>query len=226
MLSRQLLLITLLGLILRIGYTLTIYEPTLLAYHRGDYDLYRILAEEILRGDLAFQNSGFLLRPPLFPLLAAALDVDPLQILTVNVLLATCVIPLTYLLANQFDLPDKATLLSALIVALDPTSVKYAGVLLPEPLANLFLALSFLTMIKVRGADKQLAALSWALLSGSFIVLSAFTRPAAYLLWLPMALWACFARRTVGGGGGADPGHRRDCLSVLAWARVLEISQR
>lgn len=200
MLPRRLLLIILLGLILRAGYALAIYDPSLLPYHRGDYDLYRILAEEILQGDLAFQHSGYLLRPPLFPLLAAALDLEPLLILTVNILLATGIIPLTYLLANQFDPPEKLSLLSALIVAIDPTSVKYSGVLLAVPLANFLLALAFLTMMKIRGEDKLIAALYWGFLSGSLIVLSALTRSAAYLLWLPMALWAGFARRTVAGG--------------------------
>ncbi len=198
--QRKLLLIILLGLILRIGYAVAIYEPSLLPYHRGDYDLYHILAEDILRGDLAFQNSGYLLRPPLFPLLGAALGLQPLLIITVNILLATCVIPVTYLLANQFDLSEKLALLSAMIVALDPTSVIYSGVLLAEPLANLLLALSFVTLIKVRQAEKRSAILSWGFLSGIFVMLSAFTRPAAYLLWLPMALWAGFVRRTVGGG--------------------------
>ena len=202
MVSRGLLTLVCIGLLFRVAYALAIYEPTLLSFHRGDYDLYRILAEEILRGDLTFRNSGYLLRPPLFPLLAAAVKLEPLLIITVNILLATCIIPVTYLLAKQMELSEKLALLSALIVALDPTSVKYSGVLLAEPLANLLLALSFVTLLKLRRADKQFATLSWGFMSGSFIVVSALTRPAAYLLWLPMALWAAFARRTVAGGGG------------------------
>ena len=200
MLSRRLLLITLLGLILRTGFALAIYEPSLLPYHRGDYDLYYLLAEDILRGDLAFQNSGYLLRPPLFPLLAAALNLEPLLIIAVNILLATCVVPITHRLANQFGLSETLSLLSALIVAVDPTSVKYSGVLLAEPLANLLLALSFLALIRLRAADRPLAALSWGIMSGSLMVLSALTRPGAYLLWIPMALWAYFARRAIVGG--------------------------
>ena len=203
MLQRKLLLIILLGLILRIGYALAIYEPTLLSYHKGDYDLYRILAEELLRGDLTFQNSGYLVRPPLFPMLAAALNLEPLLIISVNILLATGIIPVTYLLATRLDLPERLSLVPALIVALDPTSVKYSAVLLPEPLANLCLALSFLTLLKLRGAGKRFSTMSLGFMSGGFIVASALTRPAAYLLWLPMALWACFARRTVARGGGS-----------------------
>ena len=228
MLQRKLLLIILLGLILRIGYALAIYEPTLLSYHKGDYDLYRILAEELLRGDLTFENSGYLLRPPLFPLLAAALNLEPLPIISVNILLAACVIPVTYLLAKELGLSEKLSLLSALIVALDPTSVKYAGVLLPEPLANLCLALSFLTLLKLRGAGKRFSTMSLGFMSGGFIVASALTRPAAYLLWLPMALWACFARRTVaggGGGGGAASCRLRNYFAGHARCRVLDAAQ-
>ena len=202
MVNRGLLSLVFIGLLFRIVYALAIYEPDLLPYHKGDYDLYYMLADEIVRGELAFRNSGYLLRPPFFPLMAAALGLEPLLIIAVNVLLATGIIPVTFLLAKQFDFSHRLTLLSALIVALDPTSVKYSGVLLAEPLANLLLALSFLTLMKLRGADKRLAALSWGSMSGGFIVLSALTRPAAYLLWLPMALWAMFARRTVAGGGG------------------------
>ena len=155
MVNRGLLALVFVGLLLRVAYALAIYEPTLLSYHRGDYDLYRILAEEILRGDLTFKNSGYLMRPPLFPLLAAALGLQPLLIITVNILLATCIIPVTYLLAKQLDLSEKLSLLSALIVALDPTSVKYSGVLLAEPLANLLLALAFVTLAMLRRAESR-----------------------------------------------------------------------
>ena len=65
------------GLILRIGYAMAIYEPSLVIYHGGDYELYRQGAEDILRGDLAFTNDLYLLRPPLFPLLIALLRLQP-----------------------------------------------------------------------------------------------------------------------------------------------------
>ena len=222
-----LLAIVLLGLLLRTGYALAIYEPSLLPYHRGDYNLYRILAAEILRGELAFQNGGYLMRPPLFPILAAALNLEPILIIAVNILLAACIIPVTYALAMQMDLSEKLSLLSALIVALDPASIKYSGVLLAEPLANILLALSFLTLLKLREANEWLTAFSWGFMSGSLIVLSALTRPAAYLLWLPMALWALFARRAVTGGGGAAAasGRVRFHFAGDARCRLLDATQ-
>ena len=132
-----------LGLLLRIGYAIAIYEPSLLPYFLDDFVLYRIGAEAILQGDLAFTDSLYQLRPPLFPLLVAALGVQPGLIIATNILLATAVIPLTYALAIQLRLSKQSALLAAAIVAFDPTSIKYSGVLLAEPLANLILALAF-----------------------------------------------------------------------------------
>ncbi len=187
--------IILLGLVLRVGYALAVYEPSLVIYHQGDYELYRLGGQEILAGDLAFSHNLYQMRPPLFPLLVALLNLDPLWILAVNICLATAIIPLAYALARQFDLQEKPALLCALIVALDPTSVKYSGVLLPEPLANVLLALAYVAIMKLAKARQPTVTIGWGLLSGLMIALSALTRPAAYLLWIPMALWAVIARR-------------------------------
>ncbi|MYD10443.1 MAG: hypothetical protein F4X02_10425, partial [Chloroflexi bacterium] len=95
--------IVLVGLALRIGYAITIYEPSLVIYHGGDYELYRQGAADILRGDLAFTNDLYLLRPPLFPLLIALLRMQPAAILAVNILLSSLIIPLAYILARQLQ---------------------------------------------------------------------------------------------------------------------------
>ena len=47
----------------------------------------------------------------------------------------------------------------------------------------------------LKQADARRAVVVWGLLAGGFIILSALTRPAAYLLWIPMAVWIAFARR-------------------------------
>ena len=94
-------LIFLIGLALRIGYAIAIYEPSLVVYHGGDYELYSVGAEDILRGDLAFKHDLYLMRPPLFPLLIALLNMQPAAILAVNILLSSLVIPLTFVLARQ-----------------------------------------------------------------------------------------------------------------------------
>ena len=104
---KLLLLITLAGLLLRVGYALVTYEPSLLNYHSGDYREYKNAAEDILQGDLEFKNSVYLVRPPLFPLLAAALGIQPTLILAVNILLGAVIIPLTYVLARHFAPPPR-----------------------------------------------------------------------------------------------------------------------
>ena len=188
-------LIFLIGLALRIGYAIAIYEPSLVVYHGGDYELYRVGAEEILRGDLAFKHDLYLLRPPLFPLLIALLNMQPAAILAVNILLSSLVIPLTFVLARQLRLPGQLPLLAALIVALDPTSIKYAGILQAEPLANVLLAGAFVSAVALKnaGAPQKIAALG--LMTGGLIALSALARPASYLFWIPMTLWIVWARQ-------------------------------
>ena len=188
-------LMFLMGLALRFGYALAIYELSLVVYHGGDYDLYRIGAENILRGDLAFTNDLYLLRPPLFPLLIALLNMQPAAILAANILLSSSIIPLTFILARQLRLPGPLPLLAALIVALDPTSIKYAGVLQAEPLANVLLACAFVSSMALKNADTPKTIAALGLMSGGFIALSSLARPASYLFWIPMALWIAWARR-------------------------------
>ena len=184
-----------LGMILRIGYVAAIYEPTLLVFHGGDYDLYRIGAEAILHGNLAFTHDTFLVRPPLFPILVAILAMNPFAILAVNIVLGACIIPLTYLLGRQFNLSRQMALFAALVLALDPTSVKYSGTLQAEALANVLLACALVSLMALKNADTRKSTVFRGLLSGAFIVLSALARPAAYLLWIPMACWIVVARQ-------------------------------
>ena len=193
--KRKLLLITLLGLILRIGYAAAIYEPSLLPFKLDDFVLYRAGAEIILRGDLSFSNDLFLIRPLLYPLFVAGLGLQPLLIMAVNILLASAIIPLSYLLSRQLRMSKWLALLASFIVALDPTSIKYSGILVAEPLANLLLTSALLSLATARGAKGVLPILFLALMAGAFIALSALARPATYLFALPMALWLAFARR-------------------------------
>jgi len=195
-----LLTITIIGLILRVGYAASIYEPSLLPVYLDDFTSYRNAAIDILQGDLEFKNSVYLVRPPLFPLLVATLGIQPLLIIAANILLGAAIIPLTYVLARHFappppDSSQKLALLAACIVAIDPTSIRYSSVLLAEPLANLLLAFAFVSLMALKQADTRRAVMVWGLLAGGFIILSALTRPAAYLLWIPMAVWIAFARR-------------------------------
>jgi hypothetical protein len=195
MMLRKLLAFVALGLILRIAYAATIYQPSLLPYILDDYVLYRMGAEAILSGDLTFTNDLFLMRPPLYPLLVAALDLHPLLIIATNIIFGTAVIPLSYVLARKLRLSYRLALVASLIVAVDPTSIKYSGVLVAEPLANLLLALAFISLAIAAKRQTGATSVLWAALAGAFITFSALTRPAAYLFSIPMGLWLAFARR-------------------------------
>lgn len=102
--SRALLAIVMLGLLLRIVYVAAIYQPGLAAYHGGDYKQYQQAAEPMARGDFSFSNDVYLSRPPLFPLLMAALNLNTTLILAANILLSSGIIALSYVIARQLQL--------------------------------------------------------------------------------------------------------------------------
>ena len=193
--------IILLGLALRIAYTSSVYGPFLNLDYPGDYWDYHIAAKQILAGDIGFTHRIFLVRPPLYPLIVAALDVNRPLLIMLNQLLALMIIPLSYALARQLILPVRLALLAALIVAIDPTSIKYSGILLAEPLANLLLAAAFVALLTLKRAEARSATVIWGLVAGGLMALSALTRPSAYLLWIPMGAWVAGARWRTGKRG-------------------------
>ena len=215
-----LLAVILLGLLLRVLYAAAIYEQSLLAYGLDDYILYRVGAELIAQGDLSFSHDLFLMRPPLFPLLVAALQLNEFAVIAANILLGTCVIPSTYMIARMMRLSPRWSLLPACLVALDPTSIKHAGVLAAEPLANALLGAAFVCLLATRNSQQGKTAILWGCLAGCCLILSAFARPAAYMLWLPMALWllANTRSRRRGGGGGGGICRCSPCSRSRCWA--------
>ena len=74
---RALIAIMLVGLALRIGYAAAIYEPSLLTYNLDDFVSYRNAATDILDGDLAFTNSLYMKRPPVYSIMVAVLGIQP-----------------------------------------------------------------------------------------------------------------------------------------------------
>ena len=186
--------IVLAGLALRIGYANTVSD----IQGRLDYPEYEFAAAEVQRGDFTFSSKIFQLRPPVYPLLLAALEQHKPSIRLVNILISLMIIPLTYVLARQLRLPQNMALVAAGIVALDPTSVKYAGSLLAEPLAGLLLAIAYIALAALQSERQRRAIVMLGALAGIAILLSALTRPSAYLFWIPMALWLVYARRSVG----------------------------
>lgn len=207
-----LLTIVLLGLALRIGYAVAIYEPSLLNYNLDDFVSYRNDATDILQGDLAFTNSLYMKRPPLYALLVATLQIRVPIVIAANIALGTAIIVLTYLLSRLLSISRNLALITALIIAIDAASIRQSANLRADALSSLLLALAFLSLMKLKQVDARTAVLAWGLLSGSFIMLSALTRPAAYLLWIPMGLWVFGARRAGGraiAGGSCFGRHAR-----------------
>lgn len=164
------------------------------AFESGDYALYRIGGEHIREyGDLT--NSLFLLRPPLFPLLIAALKLDHIAILMVNALIGSTLVPLTAILAHQLGLSSRLALGAALITALDPASIVYSSFLGPEPLANAALACMAIALLQAVVYTRGPSSLAWGTVAGAALVLSVLARPAPYLLWIPLTTWALIVYR-------------------------------
>lgn len=115
--ARTLLLIFFAALAVRLGYVAARYTEDLGPFQTGDYTLYWIGADHILtHGDLS--NSLFLLRPPLFSAVIAALNADNRAVLLCDVLLGALLAPLSAALARQLKLGVRAALAVGLIVAL------------------------------------------------------------------------------------------------------------
>lgn len=188
-----LLFIFLLALGLRMG-AMAAKSGTLKNFQTGDYDLYRIGAQDFVVNH-NFSNSLFMPRPPLFPLMIAALNLNDWAVIVANVVLGALLAPLCYFFARQLGLSHRWALLVALVAALDPTGVLFSPFLGPEPLANLLLLMGIMGALgAVQAADRR-KSLLWAILGGLALLLSSLTRPATYLLWIPLGLWLLLAYR-------------------------------
>lgn len=189
-----LLLVFALALGLRFGYAALRWSDDFSAFDSGDYALYRIGGEHILaEGD--FTNSLFLIRPPLFALLVAALDVRDGAILLMNAAIGATLAPLTVILARQLGLGAALATLAGLIVALEPASVVYSSFLGPEPLANvtlLVMLIALLAGIRQHNPTRQLATGAVASVA---LTLSVLARPAAFLIWTGLGVWLLLASR-------------------------------
>ncbi|MCC7208847.1 MAG: hypothetical protein IT323_16175 [Anaerolineae bacterium] len=188
-----------LALTLRLAWLATVYTPDLMAFQSGDYNLYIIGAQDFAAmGN--FTNSLFLVRPPAFSLMIVLLGLDSVRVLVANAVLGALPAPLTVVLVwallGVSRRVDAVALLAGLIMALDPASVVYSSFLGPEPLANLALLLSLITLWQAAArAERPVVRMALGALAGLLLGLSALARPAAYLLWLPLAGWLLVANR-------------------------------
>jgi hypothetical protein len=197
-LSTMLLAIFALALALRIGYAVLNYTPDLARFQSGDYTLYRIGADEFAM-HLDFSNSIFLVRPPLFSLLIFGLihilNGSDTTVMVVNILFGALIAPVTFALVWHL-LPDRnyrpeTALLAALLLAIDPSSIAYSSYMAPEPLANLTLIVSVTALfaaVRYAQSGTHRSAIQWAIVAGVALVMSMYSRPAAYLLWVALVV--------------------------------------
>jgi hypothetical protein len=189
--STQLLLITILALGIRLIWGLTQLSQDVLNVDEGDYALYRIGAEHILsEGDLT--NSLFLVRPPAFALVVAFFNLNNAAIIIFNAILGALLTPLTYILARQLKLSHVVALLAAGVVSVDPLTVQYTAFLGPEALAfvgALAMMVCLLAVVEIRST-------AWALGAGAgaaaMFLLSVYSRPSIYLVWVGLVIWLLF----------------------------------
>ncbi len=193
---RNCLIVLIIGAVLRLGYIAVYHQPALAAeqntaYQGGDdYTLYAIGAGQYIR-TRDFSAALFLVRPPLYPLMIAALGKNHLAVLIANALLGTCIAPITLLIARALGLSSRAALIAGLIAAFDPASIVYSSSLNAESLANVLLALSLLALgIGIAKADDRPLSrrIVCCALGGLLLAISALARPLPYLLWIPLGL--------------------------------------
>jgi 4-amino-4-deoxy-L-arabinose transferase-like glycosyltransferase len=134
---------------------------------------------------------GYLLaRPPLFPLLIAGIQSlfgeAVVYVALANVVISSLTCLLSFTLGSYLSRDPRVPLLAALYLALDPTLVALAASLSAEPLANLMLGLSLLSLARM--VRRRLP--EDAMYAGLWLAFSMLTRPTA--LYFVVAAVAIF----------------------------------
>lgn len=187
---KWLFIILVVGMSLRLGYALT----HLTQADMGDYILYSEGAHHIVQ-ERDLSNSLFLVRPPLFPLWIALLGNHTPTVLIVNALVGTLLIPLVFAIARPLGLGEGVALSACALYALDYTAIVYAAALLdPVPLANLFLLLMVMGLLRATHPLTQ-HPMRWGILAGGCLVLSVLARPESYLIWTGLSAFMVLAYR-------------------------------
>lgn len=190
----QLLTIFALACVLRFALIVAWYTPNLQNFSGGDYELYSIGAEDIQQRG-SFDNSLFLIRPPLFPIMISVLGLNANMVLVVNAILGALIAPLTYLFARQCRLSKALSLFAALIVAVDPASIIYTAFLGSEALANISLLISLILLLAGLRSSGLRTGLLLAIVAGVALAFSSLARPATFMLWAVLAVWGMIAYR-------------------------------
>ena len=192
---QKLILITLLAIVLRVSWGVVRFNDDVNLVNLGDYDLYEDGAEHILNeGD--FTNSLFLVRPPGFPLVIAALGNRRLAVLVFSAVLGGLITPLTFFIAQRLGLSEGQSLLPALLFGVDFIAIAYGAALLDSmAVGNFFAILMMLLLLMAVQAQNNVQALGFGVVAGVSLVISALTRPEIYLIWSGLSLWLVFMYR-------------------------------
>lgn len=188
---RWMIFVLFLAIAARLIYAAAIYTPDLAAFESGDYILYRIGAEHIRTvGD--FTNSLFLVRPPLFPLWIAFLNINPPLIIGANILMGALTAVLGMVFARQLHPDERIARGVGIILALEPTMVLYSAFLGPEPLANILLLIALIAVLRAMQPE---SGFGWSIAAGAALMGSAYVRPSTYLFWIAIGAWLLVKNR-------------------------------
>jgi hypothetical protein len=182
-----------LALIIRIVWGLTQLQRGFLFVSEGDYTLYQIGAEHFLKNG-NFNNSLFLVRPPLLSVIIALFNDNHLIILLLNTFLGALIAPLTMLLSQQLGLPRRVAIIAGIVIALDILHVRYTAFLGPESLSFVTALGMVCCLIALQQAEKGYWAVGWGVLAALMLLISAYSRPSIYLIWTGLSVWLFILR--------------------------------
>jgi hypothetical protein len=184
----QIFLLTILAFGIRVIWGLSQLALGIEFVDEGDYALYRIGAAHVL-AEADFSNSLFLVRPPAFPLVVALLNLNNQAVIVLNAFLGALLSPLTCILARQLRLSYPVTFIAAAVVAIDPLTVRYTAFLGPEALACVSALAMLVCLLALAQTRSSGQAIVWAVAAAAMLLLSVYSRPSIYLIWIGLAAW-------------------------------------
>ena len=187
-----------------------------------DVDLYRALARSLLAGDGYSYLDGVptAFRPPLVPLIYAALGNAGWAIVAFQVLAGAATAGLTVRLADRLGLGWKAAGLAGAVVACDPILLRYTPRAMTETTAALLTAGLLCRLCSPRSKPdacvRLRSAMGAALATGVLFGLCALCRPT---VWAFGGLLAGGGGRSTGCGGGPGGWSGGGTWPRRGWAR-------
>lgn len=150
-------------------------------------------------------------RPLAFPLWMALLGASPRAIFAGNIL---ALLLTAWALHEVFRLVSGSRLVAhaaALAYVLNPSTLWFAGEIMPEVLTSALIVGSLLWLLRASRQQEHRGRVWFATLSGSAMALAALTKPLFQLLWVVAILWLLI------------PANRRRVAVRIGWASILGI---